>query len=103
MEHLRDTMGSQYEGDCVKGRMEGQGTYKLPSGAIYVGEMKDGEVGNEGMKRKKERKEERKGRRKGRKKEQGITSLPSLNTTLSSFTAKALYICPLVALSLPLG
>ncbi|XP_077163327.1 MORN repeat-containing protein 5 isoform X1 [Paroedura picta] len=37
-----DYTGSYYVGQRVNGRLEGDGTYTLPTGTKYIGEMKDG-------------------------------------------------------------
>ncbi|XP_064027538.1 MORN repeat-containing protein 5 isoform X2 [Pogoniulus pusillus] len=40
--------GGRYSGDTVRGRMEGQGTYRLPTGTEYRGALKDGMFDGEG-------------------------------------------------------
>nr|VZH90228.1 unnamed protein product [Spirometra erinaceieuropaei] len=44
-----ELLGSSYVGDYKNKRMEGKGTYKLPTGAQYEGEMKDGMFHGEGV------------------------------------------------------
>ena len=45
---MAETEQPVYEGERKSGRMEGQGTYRFPSGTTYVGQFLDGEFHGEG-------------------------------------------------------
>uniref|UniRef100_A0A8C3GPT2 MORN repeat-containing protein 5 n=1 Tax=Cairina moschata TaxID=8855 RepID=A0A8C3GPT2_CAIMO len=44
-----EVTGGRYRGETVRGRMEGRGSYTLPTGTEYRGELKDGMFHGEGV------------------------------------------------------